>query len=121
MPYGEADPSDPNVLVGVLMPAGAETMREMAYVFAEEFARLGLDETGLLRLFRNPFYAGPHQAYRALGEPVVREIVRECVRVWGPCSLSPGGGEGQGEGEAARAQDPHPDPLPEREREQRGE
>ena len=77
----EAD--DPMELVGVVLPAGAEAMREMAYVFAEEFARLGFDEVRLLRLFKNPFYAGLHQAYCALGEPVVREIVGECVRVWG--------------------------------------
>ena len=83
MPYNDADPTDPNVLVGVVLPVGAEAMREMAYVFAEEFARLGFDEARLVRLFKNPFYAGLHQAYRALGEPVVREIVGECVRVWG--------------------------------------
>jgi hypothetical protein len=83
MPYGDPDPADPDILVGVALPAGAETMREMAYIFAEEFARMGYDETRLLRLFRNPFYAGLHQAFRALGEPVVREIVAECVRAWG--------------------------------------
>jgi len=83
MPYGDPDPADPNVLVGVEMPAEAETMREMAYVFAEEFVRLGFDEARLLRLFRNPFYAGLHGVYRALGEPVVSEIVKECVGVWG--------------------------------------
>ena len=83
MPYDEPDPSDPTVLVGVLLPAEAETLREMVYAFAEEFARMGYDEARLLRVFRNPFYAGAHQAYRALGEPAVREIVAECVRVWG--------------------------------------
>jgi len=83
MPYGDPDPTDPNVLVGVVLPAEAETMREMAYVFAEEFARLGFDEAWLLRLFRNSFYSGLHRAYRALGEPVIREIIGECVRVWG--------------------------------------
>jgi hypothetical protein len=79
-PFQEDDPME---LVGVALPAEVETMREMAYVFAEEFARLGFDETRLLRLFRNPFYAGLHRAYRALGEPMVREIVTECIRVWG--------------------------------------
>lgn len=88
MPYGDPDPADPNVLVGVALPAEAETAREMAYVFAEEFARLGFDEARLLRLFKNPFYAGLHQAYRALGEPAVSEIISECVRVWGPRRLT---------------------------------
>ena len=86
MPYGEPDPSDPNLLVGVVVPAEAETMREMVYVFAEEFARMGYDEVRLLRVFRNPFYAGAHQAYRALGEQAVSQIVRECVRACTPRS-----------------------------------
>ena len=83
MPHGEPDPTDPNVRVGVFLPAEAKTIREMVYVFAEEFARMGYDEARLLRVFRNPFYAGAHQAYRVLGEQAVSEIVRECVRVWG--------------------------------------
>ena len=83
MPYGDPDPTDPNVLVGVALPAGVDAVRDMAYVFAEEFARLGFDAARLLRLFRNPFYAGAHRAYLALGEPEVRAIAEECVRVWG--------------------------------------
>lgn len=97
MPYGDPDPSDPNILVGVEVPAEAESMREMAYVFAEEFARLGFDEGRLLRLFKNPFYAGLHQAYRALGEAAVSEIISECVRVWGHRRLTrPGDGTREG-------------------------
>jgi len=84
MPYGEPDPTDPTVLVGVALPAGPEALTDMAYVFAEEFARLGFDEARLLRVFRNPFYAGPHRAYCVLGEAAIRAIVAECVRVWGP-------------------------------------
>jgi len=83
MPYDEPDPSDPNALVGVVLPAGAEAMRDMAYVFAEEFARMGQDAEAILDLFRNPFYAGAHQACRALGPDVVRAIVDECVAFWG--------------------------------------
>ncbi|MFQ5520014.1 MAG: hypothetical protein ACE5FK_01340 [Candidatus Methylomirabilia bacterium] len=83
MPYNDPDPADPTVLVGVVLPAEAAAFQEMAYVFAEEFARTGFDEARLMRLFRNPFYAGAHQVYRKLGEPAVREIVEECVRVWG--------------------------------------
>ena len=32
------------------------------------FALLGYDCEGLFHVFQNPFYAGAHQAYRALGE-----------------------------------------------------
>ncbi|MFQ5898485.1 MAG: hypothetical protein ACE5JN_09580 [Candidatus Methylomirabilia bacterium] len=83
MPYTDPDPADPTVLIGVVLPAEGAALQEMAYVFAEEFARMGFDETRLMRLFRNPFYAGAHQIYRTLGEAAVREIVDECVRVWG--------------------------------------
>ena len=83
MPYGDPDPSDPHVLVGVGLPAEAGTMAEMAYVFAEEFCRMGWDAQRILRVFSNPFYAAAHRAYRALGEAAVREIVEECAAVWG--------------------------------------
>ena len=52
MPYNDADPTDPNVLVGVVLPAEAETIREMAYVYAEEFARMGFGAARILRVFR---------------------------------------------------------------------
>ena len=42
MPYNEPDPTDPNMLVSVELSATADTTEEMAYVFAEEFARMGL-------------------------------------------------------------------------------
>jgi hypothetical protein len=83
MPYDDPDPTDPQMLVGVLLPSGPEAMREMAYVFAEEFARLGHDRDQILRLFRNPFYAGAHGAWRALGASETAAIVDECVAVWG--------------------------------------
>ena len=83
MPYKDPDPSDPNVLVGVMLPAEKETMQDMAYAFAEEYALLGYDSEGLFRVFQNPFYAGAHQAYRALGEESVRKIIAECLAAWG--------------------------------------
>lgn len=79
----DPDPDDPMELVGVEMPADPEATRDMAYVLAEEFARTGMDGEAILGLFRNPFYAGPHRAYRALGDAAVREIIEECIEVWG--------------------------------------
>ncbi len=78
-----AEHDDPMELVGVPVPADGQVWREMAYVFAEEFARLGYDAPRLLALFRSPFYAGLHRAWRALGEAEVRAIVAECVGAWG--------------------------------------
>lgn len=83
MPYHDPDPTDPTMLVGVMLPAEAETMTDMAYVFAEEFARLGYDRTRILWLFKNPFYGGVHGAYRALGEETLRAIIDECLAAWG--------------------------------------
>ena len=84
MPYREPDSSDPNVLIGVAVTADAESMREMAWVFAEEFARLGYGARRILGLFRTPFYAGAHRAWRALGEAEIAAIVDQCVGAWGP-------------------------------------
>jgi len=83
MPFRDPDPSDPNILVGVVLQADAEATRDMAYVFAEEFARMGYDREQILRLFKNPYYAGAHGAYSDLGEEAIAEIVDECVNAWG--------------------------------------
>ncbi|HEX2928651.1 MAG TPA: hypothetical protein VHV54_02990 [Candidatus Binatia bacterium] len=83
MPFKDPDPTDPNVLIGVMLPADAETIRDMAYVFAEEFARLGYTREQLLWLFKNRFYGGAHGAYQALGEKDVLSIIDECLAVWG--------------------------------------
>jgi hypothetical protein len=83
MPFRDPDPTDPNMLVGVVLPAGAEATRDMAYVFAEEFARLGYSREQLLWLFKNPFYGGAYGAYRTLGESETLSIIDECLNVWG--------------------------------------
>ena len=83
MPYQDPDPTDPTMLIGVEAPAGPASDTEMAYVFAEEFARMGMDAAEILELFGSPFYAGAHQAYRALGDAAVRTVVDECVAVSG--------------------------------------
>ena len=83
MPFKDPDPTDPNMLVGVVLPADAEATRDMAYVFAEEFARMGYTREQLLWLFKNPFYGGAHGAYRALGENETLSIIDECLNAWG--------------------------------------
>jgi hypothetical protein len=87
MPYNDPDPTDPNVLVGVVLPADAEAMRDMAYAFAEEFVRMGYDKQQLLRVFQNPFYAGAHGAYRTLGDAEIPAIIDECLAAWGGVRL----------------------------------
>ena len=88
MPFKDPDPTDPNMLVGVMLPADAEATRDMAYVFAEEFARLGYSREQLLWLFKNPFYGGAHGAYQALGESETLSIIDECLSAWGQVKFS---------------------------------
>lgn len=88
MPYKDPDPTDPNMLVGVVLPADAEATRDMAYVFAEEFARFGYTREQLLWLFKNPFYGGAHSAYEALGENETCAIIDECLNAWGQAKFS---------------------------------
>ncbi len=83
MPYEDPDPEDPMMLVGVQLPAGPEAASEMAWVFAEEFARSGFAAPEIANLFRSPHYAGAHEAWRQLGDSVIRSIVDETVAVWG--------------------------------------
>jgi hypothetical protein len=87
MPFKDPDPTDPNMLVGVMLPADVEAIRDMAYVFAEEFARLGYTREQLFWLFKNPFYGGAHGAYRALGENETLLIIDECMDVWGRINI----------------------------------
>jgi hypothetical protein len=88
MPYKDPDPTDPNMLVGVMLPADAEATRDMAYVFAEEFARLGYTREQLLWLFKNPYYGGAHGAYQMLGENETLSIIDECIAAWGSVRIS---------------------------------
>ncbi len=88
MPYDEPDETDPMMLIGVELEAGESSSLVTAQVFAEEFARMGYDETQLMDLFKNPFYAGAHRAYLNLGEELVRQVVRENTGLWGAVRLS---------------------------------
>ncbi len=83
MPYDDPEPDDPNMLVGIALPSDEATEREMATAFADEFARMGFSIGKILELFRSPFYAGAHRAYRLLGDPAIERLVEESVRVWG--------------------------------------
>lgn len=82
-PIKNPEMDDPMTLTGVSVPGGIEAAEDMAYTFAEEFARLGHSEEQLMGIFRSPSYRAPHDAYRILGEDMIRGIVCECAEVWG--------------------------------------
>ncbi len=71
------EPEDPLALVGVDLERGPddEALTEMAWCFVEEYARMGWSGERILRLFRNPFYRGPHQILRMKGEDFVRSLI----------------------------------------------
>ena len=71
------EPEDPMALVGVGLERGPddEALTEMAWCFVEEYARMGWSGERILRLFRNPFYRGPHQILRTKGEGFVRGLI----------------------------------------------
>ena len=71
------EPEDPMVLVGVGLERGPDdqALTEMAWCFAEEYARMGWSGERILRLFRNPFYRGPHRILRLKGEQFVRGLI----------------------------------------------
>ncbi|MFQ6020145.1 MAG: hypothetical protein ACE5KW_05240, partial [Dehalococcoidia bacterium] len=71
------DPDDPMALVGVGLDRDPddEALAEMARCFVEEYARMGWSGERILRLFRNPFYRGPHRILRLKGEEFVHGLI----------------------------------------------
>lgn len=71
------EPEDPLALVGVVLERGPDdgALTEMAWCFVEEYARMGWSGERIMRLFRNPFYRGPHQILRMKGEDFVRGLI----------------------------------------------
>ncbi len=82
MPYDNPEPDDPNMLVRITLPGSEAATREMAEAFASEFAQLGFDRNAVLTLFRDPFYAAAHTAWRLLGEQEIVRIADESVEFW---------------------------------------
>ena len=76
----EAD--DPMEIVGVVLdrPIDDEGLDAMARTFVEEYALMGWPAKRILTLFRQPFYGGAHDAYEALGEARIAELIEETLR-----------------------------------------
>ncbi len=72
-------------LHGVAVETGDDAaVREMAECFVEEYARMGFGADRILRMFATKGYAGPHLAYRLLGEAAIGAMVRKVLERWGP-------------------------------------
>ncbi len=78
-PLREPDASDPMEIVGVVLdrPIDRRGLDDMARTFVEEYALMGWPPRRILETFRRPFYGGAHDAYEALGESRIRELIAE--------------------------------------------
>ncbi len=75
---------DPMALKGMMFPAEDEApMRDMACCFIEEFLRMGHTTEAVEKLFCDPFYAGPHAAYKTLGAEAIQQLISEYGAIWG--------------------------------------
>jgi hypothetical protein len=68
---------DPFEAVAVSLATAEDTTEEMARTFVEEFALLGFPPEKIMRLFRNPFYAGAHMVYTQRGEDFIQGLLRD--------------------------------------------
>ena len=70
---------DPFEMVAVSLPQAMDdaALTRMACCFVEELARMGYRGEKLMRVFRDPFYKGPHAVYRAKGEGFVWALVEQ--------------------------------------------
>ncbi len=85
MPYEDPDPTDPMTLNGVVFETNSDhAMREMAACFIDEYLRLGFGCERIMKLFQTRSYAGPHMAYRSLGEDAIQKLIDEAAQCWGP-------------------------------------
>lgn len=74
-------PEDPLEIVGVVLdrPIDRPGLEAMARTFVEEYALMGWPAKRILTLFRQPFYAGAHDAYEALGEERIVELIEQTL------------------------------------------
>jgi hypothetical protein len=80
-PLREPDADDPLEIVGVVLdrPIDRRGLEDMARTFVEEYALMGWAPKRILGMFRQPFYAGAHDAYEALGEARIVSLIEQTV------------------------------------------
>ena len=92
MPLRDPEGEDPMELVGVEVPAGADSVEEMVRTYAVEYRRLGWARDRILATFRSPWYAPAYGAWKILGEARTGELVDEALELFAP---PPAAGEGR--------------------------
>ena len=91
MTMRKADPQDPMELVGMRLATNEDdeekSIRDMVGCLAEEYLLMGFSPERLLGLFKDPFYRGPHEAYRKLGEAQIFEMIKRTNRTLRPVDI----------------------------------
>jgi hypothetical protein len=66
-------------IVGVVLdrPMDLQGLDDMARTFVEEYTLMGWQPSRIMAMFRRPFYAGAHDAYEALGEDRIVELIEQ--------------------------------------------
>ena len=88
MPWGrdkEPEADDPMELVMTCLVGGDPEL--MCTCVIEEYARMGMDEAEILKLFRDPTYR-IHTMYLERGETLARSLIRETLARSGRMRLS---------------------------------
>jgi hypothetical protein len=78
-----AEASDPFEAMAVLVdcPPGYDGVAAMARAFVEEYAMLGWGRERIMKLFRDPRYAGTHAVYHERGEAFVQGLLDDVLGV----------------------------------------
>jgi len=85
MPYNDPDITDPMTLHAIEVEAdSAESIREMAACFVEEYVRLGISAERIYEMFTDGSFAGPALAHRTLGGEVISQLIAEQFAIRGP-------------------------------------
>ncbi|HPA17251.1 MAG TPA: hypothetical protein PLU30_05855 [Verrucomicrobiae bacterium] len=82
MPKDELDADDPLELNGAVVPCAEDNDEAMAIAFIEEFLLLNFTADGILDLFLNPAYIGPHRVFRNKGGDYVRDLIAQTLEPW---------------------------------------
>jgi hypothetical protein len=82
-PAKDVSAEDPMEIVGVVLDRSIDRqgLDDMARTFVEEYTLMGWPPRRILSMFRQPFYGGAHDAYEALGEERIVELI---VQTAGP-------------------------------------
>lgn len=107
-PRKPPEPDDPTVLVGVSLPGGDPDL--MAECLVDEYARLGLGDEALLRIFRNPTFTAAYAIWRQRGDPYVRALIARARQRWGQPRFTVREAPRRPPGPAARPQGAGPAP-----------